>query len=78
MVALLLMDRLVITYPVITIIISSLGTGKSYTIEGGNDDTTRGIVPRASDEVFNCILQSYCMHTILVVLVGIILTLIRY
>ena len=78
MVALLLTDRLVITSPVITIIISSLGTGKSYTIEGGNDDTTRGIVPRASDEVFNCILQSYCMHTVLVVLVGIILTLIRY
>uniref|UniRef100_A0A1X7UXS9 Kinesin motor domain-containing protein n=1 Tax=Amphimedon queenslandica TaxID=400682 RepID=A0A1X7UXS9_AMPQE len=31
------------------------GTGKSYTIEGGNDEMTRGIVPRASDEVFNYI-----------------------
>ena len=35
-----------------------LGTGKSYTIEGGDQDDTKGVIPRASEEIFTCILDN--------------------
>ena len=31
------------------------GTGKTFTIEGGASET-RGVIPRVSEEIFNCIL----------------------
>ena len=34
---------------------SSLGTGKSYSIEGGITEESRGVIPRASEEIFDCI-----------------------
>ena len=30
------------------------GTGKTYTIEGAGDAETRGIIPRATEEIFKC------------------------
>lgn len=30
------------------------GTGKSYTIEGGDRENKRGIIPRASEHIFSC------------------------
>lgn len=33
------------------------GTGKTYTIEGeGINDAARGIIPRASEQIFDCML----------------------
>ena len=39
----------------------SPGTGKSYTIEGGITEESRGVIPRASEEIFDCI-YTYHMH----------------
>ena len=33
------------------------GTGKSFTIEGGDEEENRGLIPRSSEEIFSCILQ---------------------
>ena len=38
------------------LLINIAGTGKSYTIEGLDSGDNRGIIPRASEEVFSCIL----------------------
>lgn len=32
------------------------GTGKTYTIEGESGDEARGIIPRASEHIFDCML----------------------
>lgn len=31
-----------------------LGTGKSYTIEGDNTESVRGVIPRASEDIYKC------------------------
>ncbi len=33
------------------------GTGKSFTIEGGDEEENRGLIPRSSEEIFSCIPQ---------------------
>lgn len=34
-----------------------IGTGKSFTIEGGDEEENRGLIPRSSEEIFGCILS---------------------
>ena len=36
------------------IMILHLGSGKTFTIEGGHDEMTRGIIPRATELIFKC------------------------
>lgn len=69
MAASLLMDRRVqINCASIIILFSVLlcnypGTGKSYTIEGGSTEEARGVIPRASEDIFDCIPSKhlYCL-----------------